>query len=179
MQAAKKEEISPAKAIVRRAVEADIPAIWEITQEAFLKYAYDLGSRGKVKALAETQQDILLDMQQKTVLMGTVEGVPMGSIRFEVIGGVAYISRFGVKLMAQGRGMGRALIAEVERLCRARGDVAAIALHTSSRMSSLMRFYYGQGFFVHSTSADRGYIRALLIRELKEGGADYSVVEDK
>lgn len=179
MQAAKKEAFAPAKAVVRRAVEADIPAIWEITQEAFLKYAYDLGNKNKVKALGETRQDILSDMERKTVLIGTVEGVPMGSIRFEVLGGVAYISRFGVRLMAQGRGMGRALIAEVERLCRERGDVAAIALHTSSRMSSLMRFYYGQGFFVHSTSAERGYIRALLVREIREGGADYSPVLEK
>ena len=103
----------------------------------------------------------------------------MGSIRLEAMGDVAYISRFGVRTSAQGQGVGRALLAEVEKLCRQRGDIAAIALHTSSRMAGLIRFYYGQGFFVHSTGTDRGYIRALLVREIKEGGADLSPVMEK
>ena len=85
---------------LRLAQEEDIPAIWEITQEAFLKYADALGSRGKVKALLETQQDILLDMQKKVVLIGLVGGKPMGSIRLEAMGDVAYISRFGVRTSA-------------------------------------------------------------------------------
>ena len=147
MQAAEKMPFSAAVE-VRRAQEEDIPAIWEITQEAFLKYADALGSRGKVKALLETQQDILLDMRKKVVLIGLVGGKPMGSIRLEAMGDVAYISRFGVRTSAQGQGVGRALLAEVEKLCRQRGDIAAIALHTSSRMAGLIRFYYGQGFFV-------------------------------
>lgn len=178
MQAAEKMPFLAAVE-VRLAQEEDIPAIWEITQEAFLKYADALGSRGKVKALLETQQDILLDMQKKVVLIGLVGGKPMGSIRLEAMEDVAYISRFGVRTSAQGQGVGRALLAEVEKLCRQRGDIAAIALHTSSRMAGLIRFYYGQGFFVHSTGTDRGYIRALLVREIKEGGADLSPVMEK
>ena len=82
MQAAEKMPFLAAVE-VRLAQEEDIPAIWEITQEAFLKYADALGSRGKVKALLETQQDILLDMQKKVVLIGLVGGKPMGSIRLE------------------------------------------------------------------------------------------------
>ena len=118
-------------------------------------------------------------MQKKVVLIGLVGGKPMGSIRLEAMEDVAYISRFGVRTSAQGQGVGRALLAEVEKLCRQRGDIAAIALHTSSRMAGLIRFYYGQGFFVHSTGTDRGYIRALLVREIKEGGADLSPVMEK
>jgi hypothetical protein len=35
-------------------------------------------------------------------------------------------------------------------------------------MTSSIRFYYGMGFYIHSTSTDRGYIRALLCKELDE-----------
>jgi len=42
-------------------------------------------------------------------------------------------------------------------------------------MFPLVRFYYGQGFFVHSTTTDRGYIRALMVLELNgETDIDYA-----
>ena len=33
--------------------------------------------------------------------------------------------------------------------------------------SDLIRFYYGHGYFIHSTDESRGYIRALLVHELQ------------
>jgi hypothetical protein len=47
-------------------------------------------------------------------------------------------------------------------------QVKAIALHTNTKYYQLARYYYGKGFFVHSTTFDRGYIRALFIKELAE-----------
>jgi len=29
----------------------------------------------------------------------------------------------------------------------------------------LIRFYYGRGFYIESTTNDRGYIRALMVKE--------------
>ncbi|MHB1315450.1 MAG: GNAT family N-acetyltransferase [Christensenellales bacterium] len=168
------------KIIVRKAVPNDVEAICDITLEAFTKYAYDLGQKDKIAALQETVETVASDIKTKNVFIGLLDQTPMGSIRFEVIGGIAYISRFGVKLMAQGCGLGRSLIREVEACCRAMPGVEAIALHTSSRMASLMRFYYGQGFFVHSTTTERGYIRALMVRELTVPcDVDYAAISHK
>ena len=36
--------------------------------------------------------------------------------------------------------------------------------------SDLIRFYYGHGYFIHSTDESRGYIRALLVHELEMPG---------
>ncbi|MGI6160879.1 MAG: GNAT family N-acetyltransferase [Christensenellales bacterium] len=158
---------------IRRAVEADANAIADITAEAFEKYALDLGSRETVCALYEKKDDIISDINTKYVYIGFLNGTPVGSIRFEIINGVSYISRFGVKLIAQGCGMGRALVKAVKEESSAL-SLCSVALHTSSRMASLIRFYYGQGFFIHSTSTHRGYIRALLICELqREPNIDY------
>ena len=66
-------------------------------------------------------------------------------------------------------GIGGMLIDRVEVLCREQ-SVRAIALHTSSRMFGLIRFYYGHGYFIHSTDESRGYIRALLVHELEMPG---------
>ncbi len=158
---------------VRKATAADIPAIAEITLEAFDKYARDLGQPEKVYALKEGPEIIARDIEQKAVFIATLDGEPVGSIRYEVLpSGVAYISRFGVKLIAQSCGVGRRLIQAVVSDCSENG-LEAIALHTSSRMASLIRFYYGQGFYIHSTDFSRGYVRALLAKPLTERAMDF------
>lgn len=156
---------------VRGATRADTPDILAITREAFAKYAYDLdGDHGRVKALHETEDGILQDMQSKYVLVGEIDGVPAGSIRYEFLpSGIGYISRFGVKLTAQSRGMGGALVSAVVSACSEVG-MNAVALHTCAKMFSLIRFYYGKGFYIHSTATDRGYLRALLVKELQFSG---------
>ena len=51
----------------------------------------------------------------------------------------------------------------------------AIALHTNSKYYRLARYYYGKQFYVHSTSFDRGYVRALFVLELTDDcGVDLS-----
>ena len=131
---------------IKEATPADAEAIQEIMQDAFHKYERDLGMTGHVKALQETVEDIRRDIEKKTVLVGFVDGVAVGSVRVEIMGDD-----------------------RVEVLCREQ-SVRAIALHTSSRMFGLIRFYYGHGYFIHSTDESRGYIRALLVHELEMPG---------
>jgi len=150
---------------IRPAKISDIPAIYDITREAFSKYAHDLGKPEKVKALKDNEDTILRDMNEKNILIGELNGRVSGAIRYEIIDGVAYFSRFSVKLFAQNCGLGRALVQEVIKRARQAG-CRAVALHTSSRMASLIRFYYSLGFFVHSVNTAHEYYRALLIREL-------------
>lgn len=159
---------------IREAVPADADIVMDITQEAFRKYASGIELPHMVAALHETKEDVLRDIAEKTVLLCSVDDEPAGVVRFQVFDGFAHLTRFGVRLMAQGCGVGRALIQEVEKRCRALG-LKAILLHTSSRLFSLVRFYYGQGFFIHSTTTDRGYVRALMVLELEEdNGLDYA-----
>ena len=154
---------------IKEATPADAEAIQEIMQDAFRKYERDLGMSGHVTALKETVEDIRRDIEEKTVLVGFVDGVAVGSVRVEIMGDLAYLSRFGVRSAITKSGIGGMLIDRVEVLCREQ-SVRAIALHTSSRMFGLIRFYYGHGYFIHSTETSRGYIRALLVHELEMPG---------
>lgn len=159
---------------IREAAPADAKTVFDITQEAFKKYASGIESPDSVEALRETVEDVIKDMDKKTVLICHINGEPAGAVRYQVFDGYARITRFAVKLMMQGCGVGRALIREVEKRCREL-RLKAILLHTSSRVFSLVRFYYGHGYFVHSTTTDRGYIRALMVKELEEENAfDYA-----
>lgn len=164
---------------VRPAVEADAEVINEVTHNAFTKYQQDLGRSDKVSALKETADDVRRDIASKRVLVGMLDGRVIGSVRYELLPGkgapVAYLSRFGVLTEFQGSGLGGILLRRVEDECRQLG-ARAIALHTSSRMTYLVCFYYRNGYFIHSTSTERGYIRALLVRELVEGDYDLTHV---
>ncbi len=160
---------------IRPATESDVDVILAITKEAFSKYAYDLGQPQLVQALSDDRQSVLNDIRTKHVFVASLAGETVGTIRFENKANTGFISRFGVVLKAQSCGVGRALIQRVLDECRALG-IPAVTLHTSARMSSLIRFYYGQGFFIRCTNTSRGYVRALLVRELTPDCGDVDVV---
>jgi len=153
---------------IKKAEEHEIPIIHKITQEAFRKYAKDLGLPHIVSALTETQEDIKSDIEKNTVFIAYLEGEALGSIRYEMLpDNIAYITRFGVKTNAQNCGVGKTLVKAVEEDALKKG-AHMLTLHTASKMMPLIRFYYGLGFYIYSTSTDRGYIRALLCKELVE-----------
>ncbi len=151
---------------IKKAEEHEISLIHEITQEAFTKYAKDLGMPNVVSALNETYEDIKADMTENTILIAYLKGEAVGSIRYKMLPeNIVYITRFGVRTKAQNCGVGRALIEATEKQAIKKG-ANMLTLHTASKMMPLIRFYYGLGFYIHSTTTDRGYIRALLCKEL-------------
>ncbi len=149
---------------VRLATEEDIPAIMDITREAFTKYA-QLAGLETVSALDETYDDIKRDIETKLVLIAVQDGVPVGSVRLEIRDDhTAYLSRFGVRTTNQNSGIGKSIMHLADRLMIKHG-VKQIHLHTCSTVFSLIRFYYGRGFYIDSTDKSRGYVRALLIKD--------------
>lgn len=150
---------------VRMATFADIDAIAQITAEAFKKYSQMIGI-DKIPALIETAEDIKKDIEENIVLVAFVDGVPVGSVRvrIEKDGESAYLYRFGVRLNVQNNGIGKSLMNLVDIKMKEKG-IKRISLHTGAKVSSLVRFYYGRGFYIDSTTKDRGYIRALLVKE--------------
>ncbi|NLY42700.1 MAG: GNAT family N-acetyltransferase [Clostridiaceae bacterium] len=150
---------------VRKATVEDIPEIQKITKEAFKKYIELAGITDEIEALNETYEDIKRDIETKEVFVAYIDGIPVGSARVEVFpDGTAYLSRFGVRLDYQNRGVGKAIINVVDMAMKELG-VKKLYLHTASKAFPLIRFYYGRKFYIVSTTTDRGYIRALLCKE--------------
>lgn len=151
---------------VRLATYDDIPDILDITHEAFLKYA-ELAGIDHVAALDETYEDVKKDIDTKIVLIAFSDKTPVGSVRVEIFDdNTAYLSRFGVKLTSQNNGIGKSIMNLVDRIMLKKG-VKKIALDTGSKITSLVRFYYGRGFYIDSTDKSRGYVRAHLIKDYK------------
>ncbi|MBN2557205.1 MAG: GNAT family N-acetyltransferase [Clostridia bacterium] len=149
--------------IVRKANENDAPAVRSILQEAFSKYMKDTGLTGSMEALEETVEDTAAAIRSSEVFIAYVNDVPVGTIRFEVEGDTAHISRFGVRLEYHNIGIGKSLMNLVDAEISGLGLKKAY-LYSASSYSDLIRFYYGRGFYIESTSTDRGYVRARLVK---------------
>ena len=151
--------------IIRKAITSDASSILHIMRESFKKYMKDTGLTGTLDALEETEQAIIDDIETKEVFIALIDDIPVGTIRIQVLpDNTAYISRFGVMLEYHNIGIGKSLINLADKILKARG-VKKVSLHTASKYSELIRFYYGRGFYIESTSNERGYIRALLVKE--------------
>jgi ribosomal protein S18 acetylase RimI-like enzyme len=100
---------------IRRAREQDFADILKIQAEAFGEYQglYDVNAWTK-----ETLENINLDTRDKIILVAEWEGMLVGSARFWVVAGVCVIRLLSVKPSYQGRGIGKALMQDIERLAR-------------------------------------------------------------
>lgn len=151
--------------VIRRATPEDAPAIKGIITEAFTKYMQDTGLTDMMDALKESTDDIIRDTEDKYVYIALIDDIPAGTVRAAVFpDGTAYVSRFGVSLQYHNIGIGKALMNLVDKLMRSKG-VKKVSLHTASKYADLVRFYYGRGYYIESTSTDRGYVRALMVKE--------------
>lgn len=152
--------------IIRKATEEDAEGIQSVMKKSFAKYVEDTGLKGTVEALTETMDAILSDIKNKEVYIALVDGCPVGSIRAEIRDDkTAYITRFGVCPGNRNIGIGKSLINLIDKLLESKG-VRRAYLHTASNYSELVRFYYGRGFYIESVSYDRGYPRALMVKEI-------------
>ena len=155
--------------------------ISRVTKDAFKIYRDALHSEKDVQlsALTETAADVLNDIKKHTVLAATEGGRVIGAIRFEALSAdLAYIRRFAVDPAERSAGVGSGLLAAAVKLCAEKG-FSAIALHTNSKYYKLARYYYGKKFYVHSTSLEQGYIRALFVKELTDKVVDLTPAHRK
>lgn len=149
---------------IRPATEKDVESIIEITREAFLIYQEMTGAE-TLDALDESYLDVVRDIKDKLVLIAMSDGEPVGCVRVEIKDDkTAWLTRFAVKVTCQNNGIGKSMMNHVDKMMKREG-VKSISLYTASKVASLIRFYYGRGFYVESTDTSRGYIRAKLIKK--------------
>ncbi len=141
----------------------DAPAVFEILQTAFREYSAITG-QNKLEALSETVEDICREIASKAVYIAVIDDTIVGTVRLDIHGDEAYLSRFAVDYNNRNIGIGKALMSVVDKYLTGKG-VRKVTLHTASRHGVLMRFYYSRGFFVEAVETDRGYLRARLTKE--------------
>lgn len=159
---------------VSRAGKNDAKDILEITKLAFNIYKNELDPDIDVKALAETEDDVLADIEKNTVFVAKDGEKILGSIRMKKLtDDLAYLYRFAVHPSENNSGVGSELLNYALEECRIQ-NFSAAALHTNAKYFKLARYYYGKLFYVHSTDSSKGYIRALFVKELTNKKVDLS-----
>lgn len=150
---------------VRIANEYDVHSIMQITKEAFEGYI-KLAGLPNIDALNETEEEVLADIKNKVVLLATINDVPVGSVRLDINeeDKTAYLSRFGVSMKNQNNGIGKVIMNVTDQIMKEHG-IKHLYLHTSAKVFDLIRFYYSRHFYIDSTTKDRGYIRAKLVKD--------------
>lgn len=150
---------------VKSATEEDIPAIHKITHDAFLKYCENAGLDYNIEALNETYEDIRNDIDNKHVFVVRIDDQPVGAVRIEILpNNEAYLSRFAVADSNRNNGVGKILMSVVDKVMK-QNNIKTLRLHTSAKVTALIRFYYGRGFYIANVEYSRGYPRAELIKE--------------
>ena len=150
---------------VKAATEADVPAIHKITYAAFVKYCESAELDYNIEALNETEDDIRRDIKNKNVFVVRIDDEPVGAVRVELLpDNEAYLSRFAVAENQRNSGIGKILMRVVDRVMK-ENNVKRLKLHTSAKVTALVRFYYGRGFYITGVDYSRGYPRAELLKE--------------
>jgi ribosomal protein S18 acetylase RimI-like enzyme len=151
--------------IIRKAAIQDAPDIKDILQEAFSKYVQDTGISSLPEALCESPEEIEKAIQEQIVFIAIVNDYPVGTIRIKLCEDkTAYVSRFGVRPSFNNIGIGNALMSLVDKVAKENG-IRSVTLHTASKYTSLVRFYYGRGYYIRSVSEEKGYLRALMQKD--------------
>ncbi len=149
--------------IIRRAEPSDAESLHSILQTAFQEYAKATG-QSTLEALSETIDNVKQEIIDKPVYVAEIDGEIVGTVRLEIHGDTAYLSRFAVSGSTRNIGIGKSLMNVVDKHLASNG-VKRVTLHTASRHFALVRFYYGRGFFTEAIETDRGYLRARMVKE--------------
>ena len=151
--------------IIRKAEKADAPAILNILRESFKQYIKKSGIPMSPEVMAGDIAAIERDIESIDVFIALLDGVPVGTVRVEIRGEKpALLTKLGVVSQYNNIGIGKSLMNLVDKAVKERG-APSLMLHTASKNTGIMRFYYDRGFYVESTSNERGYIRALMRKD--------------
>jgi predicted N-acetyltransferase YhbS len=98
---------------IRPATQDDFSALLQVQRTAFGEYANVYEVSGWTK---ETLDSLREDAKEKHIFVAEEEGVVVGSVRFWTVAGVCIIRLLSVDPIHQGRGVGKALIREIEQV---------------------------------------------------------------
>jgi predicted N-acetyltransferase YhbS len=125
---------------VRPATEGDFDALLHVQQAAFGQYAglYEVSAW-----TTETLDSLKQDAKEKRILVAESEGSIIGSVRFWTVAGVCVIRLLSVSPSYQRRGVGQALIEEIER---ATADAHKFYACTMLRTARNVQFFLDLGY---------------------------------
>ncbi len=149
---------------IQPAAESDVKSIAGIVKKSFVQYCNAIGI-DTMEALQESEQDVRRDLLHKHVYVAYWEGIPVGSLRVEIKGEKAYISRFAILPEYQGLGIGSEMLSFAEKSLVS-SPAEMVELYSAVENSRLKDFYLSKGYQIASIECSKGYQRGLFRKTL-------------
>jgi len=147
--------------MITEAVEDDLPEILELQRLAFREETEHVGDMG-IKPMSQTLEELREEAGRSTVLKYVEEGRIVGSVRVEAVGEVAHVNRLVVRPDHWHRGIGKALMAEVERRFP---RVRRFELFTRADHQRTRPFYRGLGYVPFRTERHSNALTFVYLRK--------------
>jgi predicted N-acetyltransferase YhbS len=147
-------EFQMSEIVLREANDDDIPAIIAVTQAAFAEYASWLTPPSSVGA--ETPAKVREKLAAGRGVLALEGGRVVGSVYYSPEEHYVYLGRLAVLPDYRGRGIGAALVAEVERQARALG-IPRVRLGVRVALPHLRARYERLGYRVYEQRSHPGF----------------------
>lgn len=135
----------------RPARSADVPALVELVQSAYRGEPSRAGWTTEADLLEGQRTDAAMvaaaiDDPSGVVLVAEVGGVPVACCQLERRDGYVYFGMFAVAPGRQGGGLGRAVLAEAERIARDEWGAGELRMTVIRQREDLIGWYVRRGF---------------------------------
>lgn len=142
---------APAPITYRNATADDVAAIVALVESAYRGNSSRQGWTTEADILDGQRTDAagvaeLLDKPDSRVLLAASEGVLIACAHVEKQGAAGYFGMFSVRPDRQGGGIGRAMLAEAERIARQEWGCTEMCMTVISIRDELIAWYERQGF---------------------------------
>ena len=147
---------------IRPAVPADVPAVDRLTRDAYRVYIPAIG-----REPAPMTADHAALVAAGEVRVAEADGRVAGALVTRPRGGALLLESVAVDPAFQGRGIGRALIADAEAQAAALG-LEAVELYTNAAMTANLALYPRLGYTEISRRTDEGFDRVFFRKDVAQ-----------
>jgi ribosomal protein S18 acetylase RimI-like enzyme len=138
----------------RCALAGDIPALLELVQSAYRGEASRAGWTSEADLLdgqrtdADELRAIVSAVDGTRIVLACTDQAPLGSMLLKPAADHVYLGMIAVSPGLQGHGLGRALLAEAERITRSDGLPLRLRMTVIAQRSELIAWYVRRGYQV-------------------------------
>jgi len=145
------------------AERADLNEILELQKIAYIQEA-EIYNDFSIQPLTQTRESLQKEWQDGTILKAILDGQIVGSVRAQEVDQICKIGKLIVNPAYQNRGIGRKLMAEIERVYQ---SCSAYELFTGDKSKKNLALYRKLGYKEHKTERVSNLLSLIFLQKTR------------